>query len=210
MEARVLNVAGIQQALSGMMLSYNDAPDTHAILRHYTALDPFVTTPEGEKAHQIANRLASHNNGENKFLRFISVWMLVRAPRYWWQEFDTYKVGVERLSQSTMHTITKRRLTQGDFESYIPEHYMQDLNHAIDQKDWLKVKSLLPESYLQTRVVCANVAALQNMYNQRHDHRLPEWDIFFTGLFKSLGMRNPCTDWITSGVATTTPEATTV
>lgn len=194
MVAQLLEVGGLTSALTGMMLSYNNAGDMSSVVKLWVTLS-CPGTPEYTKAIEIANRLASHNNGENKFLRFIPVSVVVRAPRYWWQEFDTYKVGAERLSQSTMHTCTKRYFTQDDFCEFIPEHYMQDLNHARDQQDWLKVKRLLPESFLQIRVVCMNLASLQNMYRQRKEHRLPEWSKFFTDIF--TGLPPVMQEWVT-------------
>ncbi|MFA5187138.1 MAG: hypothetical protein WC551_11700 [Patescibacteria group bacterium] len=193
MYAQVLEIAGLKPALTGMLLSYS-TENIIGILEQNAAMD-VGNTDARQHADTIANHLASHNNGENKFLRFVSLWILVRAPRYWWQEFDTYKVGAERLSQSTMHTITKRHLIQDDFCEFIPEHFMQNINHAIDQKDWLKVKRLLPESFLQTRMVWLNAAALQNIYRQRRNHRLPEWSRFFEDVF--LGLPEQVRLWIT-------------
>jgi len=37
-----------------------------------------------------------------KFLRMINVTMDIKAPLYWWKEFDTYKVGTVANSCSTM------------------------------------------------------------------------------------------------------------
>ena len=52
-----------------------------------------------------------------KCIRGINVYAKITAPRLFWQEFDTYRIGVEKLnSTSTMHTISKRPLTINDFD----------------------------------------------------------------------------------------------
>ena len=40
------------------------------------------------------------------------------------------------------------------------------------------IKAMLPESFIQTRVVMISYQALRNIYRQRSSHRLPEWRTF--------------------------------
>lgn len=47
-------------------------------------------------------------------------------------------------------------------------------------------KSLLPESFLQTRTVCTNYQELRNMYRQRKNHRLAEWNTVFVNWVHTL------------------------
>jgi len=154
MEVRILEEHGLQNALLGLSLSYNGDP---------------------EKMMKVALGLAHQQGGHNKFLESIMLWLDITAPRYWWQQFDTYRVGVTKQSESTMHTMTQRLLTQEDFEHPILESYLDYLNRLIEQKDWMLVKIGLPEAFKQRRIVAMNYKALQWMILQRKNHRLPEW-----------------------------------
>ncbi|MCK9240314.1 hypothetical protein [Desulfocurvus sp.] len=55
----------------------------------------------------MAEKLAPLDKGHNKVLESMCVWLDVRMPRYWWQEFDTYRVGVTKQSESTMHILIR-------------------------------------------------------------------------------------------------------
>jgi len=157
MQVTVLDEYGYDLALLGLSLSYKQ--DT-------------------ERMPEVARRLAFKGGGHNKFLESIMLWLDITAPRYWWQQFDTYRVGVTKQSESTMHTMTKRPLTQEDFEHSIPAETLAHLNQLIAEKDWKQVKWLLPESFLQRRIVCLSYMALQRMIRQRATHKLEEWHAF--------------------------------
>ena len=135
---------------------------------------------------EVARRLALKGDGHNKFLESIVLWVDITAPRYWWQQFDTYRVGITKQSESTMHTMTKRPLTQGDFEHRIPAETLAHLNDLIAGKDWKQVKRLLPEAFLQRRIVCLSYMALQRMIRQRATHRLEEWRTFVDQILKQV------------------------
>jgi hypothetical protein len=157
MRIEVLDERGYESALLGVSLSYKQDPD---------------------RMPEVARRLAHKGGGHNKFLESIVLWLDVTAPRYWWQQFDTYRIGVTKQSESTMHTMTKRPLTQGDFEHPVPVAQLAHLNKLIAEKEWKQVKWLLPESFLQRRIVCLNYMALQRMIRQRATHKLEEWQAF--------------------------------
>lgn len=46
----------------------------------------------------------------------IQVWVKISAPRYFWSEADTYSIGVTKNSESTMHTLLNKELTEQNFE----------------------------------------------------------------------------------------------
>jgi len=157
MKLRVIAECGYEAAMLGLSLSYQQDP---------------------ERMTEVARRLCFRGDGHNKFLESIFVWLDMDAPRYFWQQFDTYRVGVSKQSESTMHTITARPLVQEDFASPIPVSYLNHLNALIEQEAWEAVKHHLPESFLQRRIVCVNYMALQRIVRQRITHRLPEWQWF--------------------------------
>lgn len=177
MQVKVLEEAGYKWAMLGLSLSFRRDPDR---------MDP------------VAMKLAHKGDGHNKYLEQMIVWLDVVGPRYWWQQFDTYRVGVSKQSESTMHTITKRPLTQKDFEHPIPGEWLDELNRLIEANDWRRVKELLPESFRQRRVVCTNYLALQRIVRQRREHRLPEWWKFIVDLLPQLKYPElVCEDWAT-------------
>jgi flagellar biosynthesis protein FliP len=100
------------------------------------------------------------------------------APRYFWQQFDTYRIGITKQSESTMHTIMKNKLTQDNFENEIDGVILDILNDSISQKDFMKVKTNLPESFLQRRIISTDLKTLIYIYKQRKNHRLKEWKDF--------------------------------
>lgn len=162
--------AGYHEAVRGLSLSYG------------------ITF---SRAIEVAERLCFKDCGENKFLESISVWLYVQAPRFWWQEADTYRVGATKQSESTMHTIHKRALVQGDFEHPIHQPYLEYLNVRIDEfKAGIitidQLKNDIPEGFLQGRMWKVNYKTIRNMLIQRTTHRLPQWRQFCNHLRNNL------------------------
>lgn len=168
MKVDVLEEHGYESALLGLSLSYRQEPVRMA---------------------GVARRLRFLGEGHNKYLESIVVWLDMTAPRYFWQQFDTYRVGVTKQSESTMHTLTSRPLTQDDFAHPVPREYLEHLNGLIAANNWEEAKAGLPESLLQRRVVCLNYMVLQRMIRQRKTHRLPEWHVFVTRVLE--GVQHP-------------------
>ena len=46
------------------------------------------------------------------------------------------------------------------------------------ENDFIKLKSLLPECFLQRRIVNLNYMSLRNIIKQRENHKLLEWKSF--------------------------------
>lgn len=182
MRMRILEEEGQMEAVLGMSLSYGaagyDDMDGEKPLLSGWNNEPLEVSGWYNKQLEVSRKLAVKDGGHNKFLESIAVWMLVEAPRYWWQQFDTYRAGITKQSESTMHTLMKRDLTQDDFEGGIDQTILDLLNGGIHEKDFDYVKRHLPESFLQTRVVCTNYKALRNIIRQRRTHKLPEWKYF--------------------------------
>ena len=149
----------------------------------------------GEKDKELSKKLQSAGSEHCKHLRMIIVWADITAPRYWWNEFDTYRAGVEKVSCSTMHTLMKRHLELDDFEQNngswdsIIINVIDMINQMMDtwretevQTDkkyiWNEIIRILPQSFLQKRTVMMSYAALRNIYRQREGHKLSEWHLF--------------------------------
>ena len=144
----------------------------------------------GKADTKLAKKLIDAGVEHRKFLRMIHVQADVTAPRYWWAEMDKYK-WVEANSSSTMHLITKRHLRVSDFSTSAYsklnlEVIVGFLNKLIDMYNieddrktknemFIAIKQLLPESFNQLRTIDTNYECLLSIYNQRKNHRLPEW-----------------------------------
>ena len=165
MNVVVLKESGYEEALLGISLSYNSDLD---------------------RMEKRASTLAHLEGGHNKFLESICVWLDSDAPRYWWSQFDTYRLGVTKQSESTMHTLTKRELTQEDFETSINPVFLDYLNDCVRNGELIKAKSHLPEAFLQRRIVCTNYKSLRGVVKQRANHKLPEWQVLVQELEKQL------------------------
>lgn len=80
----------------------------------------------GEEDLKLMKRLVLRGTDEAKFARAIHVQVNIKAPLSWWKQFDTYKVGTVRLSDSTMHNILKDQITVESFAaSSIIDHPMR-------------------------------------------------------------------------------------
>jgi hypothetical protein len=170
LEVKVLCEAGYEQALYGLSLSYN---------------------AKSENMPARATQLAHKGEGHSKFLEAMMVWLDVRAPRYFWQEADTYRISTKQ-SESTMHTLLRRPLTKEDFQQDPDDEFGIDagllyaLNQHIQTKAFRWVKRHLPESFMQRRVWCMSYKTLQNIWYQRHDHKLPEWHDFIDQVLSQI------------------------
>ena len=192
-----VQINGWESALRGMRNPMNswDKADTD-----YEEV--FITKPFGVPAVKIGEndlglmkRLSNAGTDHAKYERFIDVTCDITAPLYWWKEFDTYRMGVEKNSCSTMHKIQAKEFTLDDFScSHLKGgrldcflNTIENLNEArtafLETKDkeyWWQMIQLLPSSYNQKRTCKISYQALKNMYLARRNHKLDEWKIFCT------------------------------
>ena len=174
MEIRLMHMEGLPEALFGIGLSYG-------LTSEYEGWDD-VPFDRRMKLQEIAAKLCKAGAGEDKFLRQIVYWWDVTAPRYWWAEADTFKVGTVAQSESTMHTIMHHPLTNADFEAPVPyavrnslDRMWREYRDTKDQKLFFELKNALPEGFLQRRIWTLNLANMKNIYRQRKNHRLSQW-----------------------------------
>lgn len=147
----------------------------------------------GKNDFELMQRLARAGTDHRKFMRMIVVYVDVTAPRYWWAEADTYKVGTVANSCSTMHKIHTKELTPDDFshefffgeEELVLERILYQLNYCREKFNatgnknwWWKIIQLLPQSYNQRRTLMLNYEVLANIYHARRNHKLTEWREF--------------------------------
>lgn len=205
---QTIEIAGFAPAIAGMrhpLKSYDKAD---------SAYDEEGNLHIGKNDYLLAKRLCEAGSPEHaKFLRQISVWVNITAPRFWWTEFDTYKIGTTANSQSTMHTLMRDGIKEEDIYFYFGEDelanqamrdYLIAINDLIElyktleikeikEQYFEKIKAMLPEGFIQTRMVSLNYQVLRTMYNQRKNHRLSGWNTDFVNWIHTL----PLSEWIT-------------
>lgn len=175
-----LEEAGYNQALLG--LSFNKKTDV-------------------KRMPVVAEKLAPCDGGHNKFLEHILTWWEVRAPRYWWQEADTYRHS-SKSSESTMHTLEKelKCLIDNDQTAKFAKENFEDgfisnaqLSMILDTLAWedsveklVAMKQLLPENFMQKRMWVLNYKTLRNIIIQRRSHRLPHWPHFCLSVLEQV------------------------
>ena len=169
MQITIRKEAGYEEALLGLSLNRKKDPQT---------------------MHKVLTHLAPKDKGHNKVLRFMSVWLDIKAPMYFWTQFDTYKVGVSTSSESTMNTLLDRPLVQEDFQYPIPQDYLKYLNMLVTTPNISLefVKSLLPAGFLQRRIICTNYQALKAMIDQRKKHKLLLWKEFCSAVMEQVSL----------------------
>ena len=174
---RVLCEAGYKEALFGLSLSYRTLTplEINGTKRYFDDDQHFL------KLCKIAETLAFKQGGHNKFLESMQVWLLIRGSLSFWKQFDTYRVGTTKQSESTMHTLRKRVLTENDFtkETFCIPTITQ--NFSIDE-----MRDSLPSGFLECRVVNTNYKTLQNIIHQRKNHRSKKWNTFIEMLLKQV------------------------
>lgn len=107
---------------------------------------------------ELAKKLVKAGTDHSKFMRMITATCDITAPRYWWTEFDTYKVGTVRNSCSTMHTIHKKEFTLDDFSC----------EHLDDE--WFDVDSLgyTDDSEIRSITLLELIVEVLNVYRKKY------------------------------------------
>ena len=179
MKTTILSEYGFHEALLGMGLSYGKTSGVTSLWD--------IRDDAGLKERAL--KLAGLGKGHDKFLRMIVPTLDVTAPLHWWEQFDTYKLGMAAQSESTMHTLMKAPLTPEMFEGGLADHLLGHLEGLRQRGDFATLNRCLPQSFLQRRIVQTNYAALANIIVQRRGHKLPEWKTFIESVL--WGVQRP-------------------
>ncbi|MCP3686668.1 MAG: hypothetical protein GY861_28865 [bacterium] len=195
MRVRVLMEEGLGPAAFGVGLSYGTTSFDDIDRANVMKAERFSTD-----LSSVLRKLYNKDDGHNKFLESITVWLAIEATRAFWQEFDTYRVGITKQSESTIHTLTKRELKQADCAEGTHSKVIDTVNfyiiHAQQRKadkdidgynHYMRVAKLnLPEGFLQTRMVCTNYKKLRDIIKQRDKHRLKDWRNFIDAVVEQV------------------------
>ena len=186
MKIIVNEVAGIEWAIESMRYSFNSTSNKGELLSYeYNVYQDDI---------DLLKKLILNGDSHAKVTRMIQVWVECTLPRYMWSELDTYKVATTAMSESTVHTMRKSiangTLTAEDFQ------YTEKTAHAIDffidtvyndsSLTTQEIKEMLPESFLQKRMLNLNYQTLRHIYFDRRNHRLPIWKEFLEKIISRL------------------------
>lgn len=159
-EVKVLEIAGFVPALGALRLPYKLPCRSNLSGRTETDNEMFNTVEVmtiHEKDRNLLSSLVRNGDEHAKVLRGVQVWFEINAPRYWWQEMCTYRIGCEVLaSESTMHSECKN----------------------MSEEELVAAKNAITEGLMQKRIVMVSYQTLRRIWKQRHNHRLPQWREF--------------------------------
>ena len=101
-----------------------------------------------------------------------------------WTEAERYHFFEIVSSQSTMHRISKFEL-ELQYIEYVDKRIIAIMNELKDKynrtkdpEDYLRLLYSNPCGFRLTAGMITNYGQLKTMYNQRYNHRLPEWKEF--------------------------------
>ena len=132
------------------------------------------------------------NSGHVSFAKGIVVNMDITFTNKAWIEFQRYHFADIITGMSTMHRISKFDLDEAFNEYTDPviisrlEELQEMYNLTKDKEDYLKLLYSTPAGLEMTGRVTTNYLQLMNMWQQRHNHRLPEWRQFCDELLEKL------------------------
>lgn len=157
---RLLEIAGLGSALLALRLPFGKECRSEVSFSFDTIGNKVKTHSEVElhdKDLALLSTLVKRGDEHAKVLRGVTVWLEIDAPRYWWMEEATYRIGAETLSSSsTMHSECR----------------------GLSGEELMNAKGAITEDTRNRRVVMYSYQTLRRIYFQRRNHRLPMWRKF--------------------------------
>lgn len=158
-------------------------------------IDAYINNEEDYSRHlKRALKLAKAplNSGHVSFAKGIVVNMDVTFTNKAWIEFQRYHFADIITGMSTMHRISKFDLDEAfnEYTDPVIINRLKELQETYlvtkDKEDYLKLLYSTPAGLELTNRVTTNYLQLMNMWQQRHNHRLPEWRQFCDELLEKL------------------------
>lgn len=161
LKIETLEIAGFASVLQALRLPFGKNCRSETEFNYDTINGNYLLFYSGvhidERDLKLMSTLVKRGEEHCKALRGLIVYAEILAPRYWWVEMDTYRIGSERLSsESTMHIQGK----------------------GLSTEELVKMKSELKEGTIQKRAQYFSYPTLRRIYFQRRNHRLPIWHDF--------------------------------
>jgi len=164
--------------------SYLEAGATTAGLEYEETAKPHI-----DRAIRLAN--AKDGSGHKTFMAGILVSMDVTASNVWWLQFGRYHFAQIVSSQSKMHRLKElagdnvaTELLDYDEVTWLDDSVNLYKEGKIDETTLIYS---CPMGLQLTARVTTNYLQLRTIYNQRKNHKLPEWKRFI-GWIETLPM----------------------
>lgn len=160
-DIKLIEFAGFASALQALRLPYGLDCRSRAMFQMNTTSDGTLCLHDrisiNGKDEDLLRSLIKRGDEHAKVVRGIVAYVEINAPRFMWQEIDTYRIGSETLaSESTMHIQGK----------------------GLNEEELVEMKNELKEGTMQKRIVMLSYQTLRRIYKQRRNHRLPHWREF--------------------------------
>ena len=159
------------------------------------SIDAYINNEEDYSRHlKRALKLAKAplSSGHVSFAKGIVVNMDITFTNKAWIEFQRYHFADIITGMSTMHRISKFDLDEA-FNEYVDPQIIERLKELQEtylesksKEDYLKLLYSTPAGLEMTGRVTTNYLQLMNMWQQRRNHRLPEWRQFCDELLEKL------------------------
>ena len=168
-----------------MMAEYDEKWIENEIELLETTADIYEN-PHFKRACKLADNPAG--SGHNNFLSGILISFDVTASQVWWMQMERYHFVQIVSSMSKMHRL-KKMAAKGKFP-FVPgtDEDAVCLMHCLADDDDIGDVALAyacPMGLELTARVTTNFLQLKTIYNQRKNHKLPEW-LQFCEFIKSL------------------------
>ena len=132
------------------------------------------------------------NSGHVSWAKGVVVNMDITFTNKAWIELQRYHFIDIITGMSSMHRISKFDLNNA-FNEYVDAYIIihlkaiqKEYNDNPTKENYLKLLYSTPSGLLMTGRVTTNYLQLMNIYQQRHNHRLPEWRLFCQQLVDEL------------------------
>ena len=160
-DIKLIELAGFVSALQALRLPYGLDCGSRAMHQMNTTSDGTLCLHSriniNDRDEDLLRSLIKRGDEHAKVVRGIVAYVEINAPRYFWQEASTYRIGCEVLaSESTMHIQGK----------------------GLNEEELVEMKNELKEGTMQKRIVMLSYQTLRRIYKQRRSHRLPHWREF--------------------------------
>lgn len=170
-----------------------------------TAPDGKISDHDIQRGIRLSKAANGNNHAHDQFMTGIRVNFDLRFSNKAWVEAERYRFLEFVSSQSTMHRITKFDI-KNQCNKYVRQEVISLLEDLVKEYNELVIRrdkaaaadnfalveeygQQLKEKYLEilyntpagfelTARMTTNYRCLKNIYNQRKDHRLPEWREF--------------------------------
>lgn len=190
-----INIYNMYNAIRAIRNSYKSVEICDSKLERFKDINEEIMCYNyiylGEKDKKLIEILMSEKkrNSERKFLRQILVSMDIKTTLKHWAQIDTYKIGTVRNSESTMHSLVVKNITNDDFRYEIDNNILEILGRhlwlyhkesvkTIKQKIFEEIENILPSGYLLESHWTGSYANIKDMYLDRRTHKMSYWQEF--------------------------------